>query len=288
MPASPGLEWNREVRATRDGTFAGSLSQAHEGTRLPSLSDAGARRTAGDKSSVFRPDHERARLDLGKPRSDPSVRVHRLTPSRRARQALLTVRCGLQASSSRGPFLQERRATRIFHWAKHARYCRSSAGWGAESRMPAIQANGDVSVGNLPQIRPGKPPIQKARIGLEKTVNLHRFRQRVTDTLIPGKEPGPCNHARQFQQVPGRTEEHRAVLRDEIEILAGESAEGCLCPKMFHHRLPGETRISIALGPMNHHREGRSPWRERPSDRSRLRPRDRAATRSRRVGPRPD
>ena len=83
-----------------------------------------------------------ARLDLGKPRSDPFVRVHRLTPSRRARQALLTVRCGLRASSSRGPFLQERRATCIFHWAKHARYCRSSAGWGAESRMPAIQANG--------------------------------------------------------------------------------------------------------------------------------------------------
>jgi Patatin-like phospholipase len=62
--------------------------------------------------------------------------------------------------------------------------------------MPAIQASGDVSVGNLPQIRPGKPGIQKARIGLEKTVNLHRFRQRVTDTLIPGKEPRPCNHAR--------------------------------------------------------------------------------------------
>ena len=38
------------------------------------------------------------RLDLGKPRSDPFVRF-------------LTVRCGLRASSSRGPFLQERRAT---------------------------------------------------------------------------------------------------------------------------------------------------------------------------------
>ena len=59
----------------------------------------------------------------------------------------------------------------------------------------------------------------------------------------------------------------RPVLRDEIQILAGESAEGCLCPKMFHHRLPGETRISIALGAMNHHPEGRSRGaKDRPVD----------------------
>ena len=78
--------------------------------------------------------------------SGSHARIHSSDPQidteQACKAALLTVRCGLRASSSRGPFLQERRATRIFHWAKHARYCRSSAGWGAESRMPAIQANG--------------------------------------------------------------------------------------------------------------------------------------------------
>ena len=117
--------------------------------------------------------------------------------------------------------------------------------------MPAIQASGDVSVGNLPQIRPGKPGIQKARIGLEKTVNLHRFRQPVTDTLIPGKEPGPCNHARQFQQVPGRTEEHGAMLGDEVEVLTGETNERSPLSELLHDELPGKQGVSIAFSPVD-------------------------------------
>ena len=120
--------------------------------------------------------------------------------------------------------------------------------------MPAIQASGDVSVGNLPQIRPGKPAIQKARIGLEKTVNLHRFRQPVTDTLILGKEPEPCNRARQFQQVPGRTEEHGAMLGNEVEGLTGETNERSPLSELLHDELPGicDTRRLTRVGKMLH------------------------------------
>ena len=76
------------------------------------------------------------------------------------------------------------------------------------------------------------------------------------DTLIPGKEPGRCNHARQFQQVPGRTEEHGAMLGDEVEVLTGETNERSPLSELLHDELPGKQGVSIAFSPVDDEVEG--------------------------------